>query len=141
MPTTRLDGRSKRIRRVLSIVGACLFCMHVVPIPAICHGRCVRGRPVLWLHRALTAFGWSLRDCRQAALCAAFGQSPSFPRRYLMFGSGSLTSSRSRSPAGMPSGTRGARLVRSSHRLCTCVYVQTRARGVGRDNRRDDHSR
>jgi hypothetical protein len=43
-------------------------------------------------------------------------------------------------PAGVPSGTPGARLVRSSHRLCTRVYVQTRARGVGRDNRRDDHS-
>jgi hypothetical protein len=44
-------------------------------------------------------------------------------------------------PAAVPSGTPGARLVRSSHRLCTRVYVQTRARGVGRDNRRDDHSR
>ncbi len=31
----------------------------------------------------------------------------------------------------VPSGTPGARLVRSSHRLCTRVYVQTRARGGG----------
>jgi hypothetical protein len=114
----RRCGRSKHTLRVLSIVGACRSCRRVVASLAISRGRCVRGRTVLPLPRTRIASGWSHR---------------AFPR---------VVSLPDASPADYAPMRYAPRLShRSSRRLCTRVYVQTRARRAGRDDRRDDHSR
>ncbi len=133
----RPGGRSRRIRLVLSIEGACLSCKRAIPIPAICRGRCVRERLVLRLRRALTACGWSLRECRRVVLGAAFGQSSPFSRYYLMVSSSVVLHLLSIEAMGWAHRARSYDAPYSSHRSsrcpCTCVYVQTRARdGTGR---------
>ena len=120
-------GRSKRGRRVLSIVGACLFCKRAASTPAICRARCARGRPVSRLPRAPTASGWSLRECRCGALCAACAWSPPFPLRYQMvFLPGPFTSSRLRR-CGHSSCEFGRRSVLVSSFVSSAVYARLRA--------------
>ena len=114
--TWRAD-RSKHRLRVLSIAGVCRSCRRAVPSRAISRGWCVRERTVLRLPRVRRASDWSHR----AFPCAAWPCLASPADRVLM--------------RHAPRSSH-----RSSLRLCTRVYVQTRARGAGRDDQRDDHS-
>lgn len=114
----RRAGRSKHRLRVLSIAGACRYGRRAVPSPAISPGWCARAPTELLRPRARRASCWSRRAFPFAVGLRRAPPADGVPVRH--------AACSSRCP---------------SRWLCTRVYVQTRARGAGRDDRRDDHSR
>jgi hypothetical protein len=104
--------------RVLSSAGAFRSGRRVVPRPAIFRGLCARERTVLRLPRVRRASCWNHRAFPFVAWPGCAPPADRVPARHPVCSSH-----------------------RPSHRLRTRVYVQTRARGAGRDEPRDDHSR